>query len=144
MGWTCATMGNCMSFDVRIRYSGGVAILDLTGRLTGGYEGDALRDTLLACFNRGRNYLLLHCEGLSFVDSGGLGELVSSYATIVRRGGTIRLLRPSRRLSDLLTLTRTDSLFEVESDEAAAVAGFRSAAAAKTQEKLSDFLATED
>src|SRR6266567_2091666 len=101
-----------MSLGTHIRYSGGITIFDLAGRLTSGLAGDSLRDKLFDAFEHGHRLLLLNCEGLTFIDSGGLGELVSAHAAIVRRGGAIKLLSPSKRLAELLQLTRLDALFE--------------------------------
>ncbi|SPF43832.1 Anti-sigma factor antagonist [Candidatus Sulfopaludibacter sp. SbA4] len=133
-----------MSFDTQIRYAGGVTIFDLNGRLTSGLAGDSLRDKLFDAFEHGHRLLLLNCEGLTYVDSGGLGELVSAYAAMVRRGGALKLLRPSKRLAELLQLTRLDALFEIEDDEAAALAGFRAPDKVHTQRKLADYLSPDN
>jgi anti-sigma B factor antagonist len=130
-----------MSLSASVRYSGGIAIYDLTGRLVSGMESDSLREILTAAFDRGHRYMLLNCEAIAYVDSSGLGELVSAYASLVRRGGAIRLLRPSQRLGDLLALTRLDSLFAIDTDEAEALAAFR--APGDSRRKLADYLSGE-
>jgi len=132
-----------MSLGTHIRYSGGITIFDLAGRLTSGLAGDSLRDKLFDAFEHGHRLLLLNCEGLTFIDSGGLGELVSAHAAIVRRGGAIKLLSPSKRLAELLQLTRLDALFEIEQEEAAALASFRTPDKVQTQRKLADFLSNQ-
>ena len=82
--------------------------------------------------------MLLNCEGLTQVDSFGIGELTGAYATIARRGGVLRLLNPTPRLEDLLAMTGLDSLFQIYDDELIALASFNSSGSARTKQKLTD------
>ena len=92
-----------MSIQTQIRHVSGIAIFDLSGRMVAGAEGKTLREILLRAYERGNRWMLLNCEDLSSVDSSGIGELVGAYATIVRRGGVLRLLNPSQRLTDTIS-----------------------------------------
>ena len=136
-----------MRIDVNIRHVSGIAIFDLSGRLVAGgnrmggnSDGDTLREILLRAYERGNRWMVLNCEDLTYVDSCGIGELVGAYATIVRRGGVLRLLNPSQRLTDLLAMTGMDSLFEIHDDELIALASFNSSGNARTKQKLTDYL----
>jgi anti-sigma B factor antagonist len=136
-----------MSIDVNIRHVSGIAIFDLTGRLVAGgnqiganAEADTLREILLRAYERGNRWMLLNCEDLAYVDSCGVGELVGAYATIVRRGGVLKLLNPDQRLADLLAMTGLDSLFDIYDDELIAIASFNSSGNARTKQKLTNYL----
>jgi anti-sigma B factor antagonist len=136
-----------MSIDVNIRHVSGIAIFDLSGRLVAGgnpiganAEGDTLREILLRAYERGNRWMLLNCEDLTNVDSCGVGELAGAYATIVRRGGVLKLLNPDHRLADLLAMTGLDSLFDIYDDELIAIASFNSSGNARTKQKLTDYL----
>lgn len=109
------------------RMVNGVMVVDLSGRLTLGPEVELLREALLAAVDRGERRLLLNCAGLTYVDSAGVGELVSAYSAVVRRGGELKLLKPNGRLRDVLEITRLDTLIPICEDEEAAVAAFTTA-----------------
>jgi anti-sigma B factor antagonist len=136
-----------MRIDVNIRQVSGITIFDLSGQLVAGdhsagitAQGMTLREILLRAYERGNRWMLLNCEDLTRVDSSGVGELVGAYATIVRRGGVLRLLNPNQRLADLLALTGLDSLFEIHDDELIALASFNNSGNARTKQKLTDYL----
>jgi anti-sigma B factor antagonist len=136
-----------MSIDVNIRHVSGIAIFDLSGRLVAGGNriganaaGDTLREILLRAYEQGNRWMLLNCEDLTYVDSSGVGELVGADATIVRRGGVLRLLNPNQRLADLLAMTGLDSLFDIYDDELIAIASFNRSGNARTKQKLTDYL----
>src|SRR5271165_6670675 len=132
-----------MSLQANVRHAGGIAIFDLSGSLVAGPDSDFLRQTLLDAFERGSHWMLLNCAEIDHIDSAGLGEMVSAYGSIVRRGGMLRLLSPGRRLRELLALSRLDALLEFDDDEPAALASFNSAASARAQRKLSGYLERE-
>jgi anti-sigma B factor antagonist len=129
-----------MSLEVNPRRMAGVTILDLRGRMVAGAEADSLRDRLLHAFEKGEHWILLNFEEVSYVDSSGLGEMVSAYAALTRRGGIVHLLNVSGHLAHLLAVTGLDRLFDVFDDEAAATASFNSAGNTRTQRKLADYL----
>ena len=94
-----------MSLETNLRHVHGVAIIDVTGRLTYGPDTKVLRQALEAAYQHGDHNILLNLQGLTFVDSMGLGELVSSYADITRRGGRHRGVSANadRRLDAMTT-----------------------------------------
>lgn len=106
------------------RSVGTVTVFDLHGRLALG-DGDALlREKVNSAIGDGRTRLLLNMEDVPFVDSSGLGEVVRSYTTLTRKGGKLKLLKPGKRIRDLLAITKLLSIFEVFDDEQAAVDSF--------------------
>ena len=113
-----------MSLETKVRFQGGVAVIDLDGRLAFASEGQHLRDTLVGLFEQGHTHLLVNLAGLQFADSGGLGDLVAAYAAITRRGGVIKLLEPQGKILAMLRTTHIDALFEICSGESAAIASF--------------------
>ena len=121
------------------RLVNGVSVVDLAGRLTLGPEVELLRAALLAAVDRGERRLLLNCGGLTYVDSAGVGELVSAYSAVVRRGGELKLLKPNGRLREVLQITRLDTLIPMCEDEETAVTTYTAASsivAKRTLESL--------
>jgi anti-sigma B factor antagonist len=132
-----------MELEIAIRHAAGIAILDLAGRLIAGPESNQLRHALSQAYDRGSQWMLLNCAGLSSIDSGGVGDLVEACAEIIRRGGMVRLLRPTPKLSHLLELTRLDSLFEIDDDESVALSRFNTLENARAHQKLTQYLAPD-
>jgi len=118
------------------RLVNGVMVVDLAGRLTLGPEVEVLRSELLAAVDRGERRLLLNCHGLTYVDSAGVGELVSAYSAVVRRGGELKLLKPNGRLREVLQITRLDTLIPVCEDEETAVTAFTPASSLNAKRTL--------
>jgi anti-sigma B factor antagonist len=129
-----------MSLEANSRHIAGVTVLDLSGRVAIGTDTDALRERLMAVFNSGEHSILLNMDGVSSIDSAGLGELVATYSLLVRRGAMVRLLNVTGRLAHLLALTQLDQLFDIFDDEAAALASFTTAGNAQTRHKLDEYL----
>jgi anti-sigma B factor antagonist len=113
-----------------------VLVVDLSGRLTLGPEVEVLRAELLGQVDRGERRLLLNCEGLTYIDSAGVGELVSAYSAVVRRGGELKLLKPGGRLREVLQITRLDTLIPVCEDEETAVTEFTTASSLDAKRAL--------
>ncbi|MBM3794561.1 MAG: STAS domain-containing protein [Acidobacteria bacterium] len=128
-----------MPFSVDVHYSGGAAILALGDRLIG-VDGTELRAQMLSEFEAGHKGLVLDCVKLAACDSFGLGELVAAHASIVRRGGQVKLARLHRRFEELLEITRLTALFQIYPNEASALASFTAAAGAKERAALNHFL----
>jgi anti-sigma B factor antagonist len=106
------------------RKSGDVTILDVEGKILLG-EGDVqLRHKVVELIERKESKLILNLANVPYMDSGGLGEIVRSYTTATREGGTLKLLYATKRISDLLTITKLITVFEIFDDEAAAVSSF--------------------
>ena len=106
-----------------LRENSGVSVLVLSGNLTVGVERD-LRDSIDTLLGSGRSRILLDMTQVDFVDSAGIGELVASYRTVDRFGGKLKMLRPSPRVEESLSLTQLLPIFDVYEDEEAAVASF--------------------
>ena len=107
-----------------------VAIIKVTGDITLSKGGDVLlKDKVQSLLHQGYTNLLIDLSNVSYVDSAGLGELVQTYVTAKNRGGRLRLLNPTKRLKDLLVVTKLLTVFESYDNEAAAVASFQVASA---------------
>ena len=120
-----------MSFKATVRRSGDVAIIDLAGRLTLGDGSGMLRTTIKDLTGQGSKKILVNLKEVSYIDSSGLGEMISSYATVTNAGGEIKLLGAQDRVRDLLTITKLYSVFEDFNNEGQAVASFGGSDAAR-------------
>lgn len=106
------------------RESGDVTILDVDGKILLG-EGDVqLKRKIDELIEGQKTKLVLNLASVPYMDSGGLGEIVRSYTTVKRAGGELKLLNATKRISDLLTITKLITVFDLFEDEAAAVASF--------------------
>jgi anti-sigma B factor antagonist len=97
--------------DIRAQEENGVLMLDISGRLT--ILDQHLRSTVSRFLRAGRRQFVLRMKDVSYIDSCGLGELVSVYTSIRSSGGHMRLLNPSERVRELLSTTRLDTIFEI-------------------------------
>jgi len=129
-----------MSLELSIRQVSDVTIFDVNGRMVVASEGQTLHAALIHAFDEGHRWILVNCEGLEYLDSAGLGDLISAHADIVRRGGVLRILQPPPRLRELLARTRLDTLLDVYPDEASALASFTAMNNLRTQQKLVNYL----
>lgn len=106
------------------RKSGDVTVLDVEGKILLG-EGDVqLKRKIDELIERNETKLLLNLANVPYMDSGGLGEIVRSYTTVKRAGGELKLLNATKRISDLLMITKLITVFEIFEDEAAAVKSY--------------------
>ena len=117
-----------MSLTITSRKLNEVEILILAGRLTLGDGTSALREAARQGLDRGAD-ILVDLSGVDYIDSAGLGELVSAYASAVSRGRQVKLLRPLKRVYSLLHITKMYSTFEIFDDEAPAIASFKTTVA---------------
>ena len=107
-----------------VRTVGQVSVVDLSGKITIG-EGDiVLRDKVHELLDAGNKKILLNLEKVSYMDSAGIGELVACFKRSREKGGTVKLLKPSGKVEDLLQLTKLWEVFEIFSEEQQAVASF--------------------
>jgi anti-sigma B factor antagonist len=107
------------------RTIGDVVIVDVSGKITLGDGGDAvLKDKMRSLVHQGHRKLLLNLGDVSYVDSAGLGEIVQSYATVNKNGGQLKLLNVTKRIKDLLSITKLLTVFETYDSEAEAVTSF--------------------
>ena len=105
--------------------AGEVVILDLSGKITIGEGSVQLRDAVEKLLEAGRNRIVLNLAGVSYVDSSGIGELVSRYTTTKNTGGRLKLLNLPKKIKDLLMITKLLTVFEIYEDEQAALESFQ-------------------
>ena len=113
-----------MSMKVNTRQVDGVTILDLSGRITLGEGSVQLRDAVRDLLAKGSKLILLNLADVNYIDSSGIGELVSAYTTVRNQGGELKLLNLTKKVHDLLQITKLYTVFDVKEDEASAVASF--------------------
>ncbi len=113
-----------MSMKVSTRQVDGVTILDLSGRITLGEGSVTLRDTIRDLLAEGKKSILLNLGDVNYIDSSGIGELVSAFTTVKNQGGSLKLLNLTKKVHDLLQITKLYTVFDVQEDEASAVASF--------------------
>jgi anti-sigma B factor antagonist len=106
------------------RQVGDVTVIDSTGRITLGDGATTFRDTIRDLAAAGHKKLLLNLAEVSYIDSSGIGEMVSGFTTVNNQGGQLKLLNLTKRVKDLLQITKLYTVFEVHDDEAAAVRSF--------------------
>ncbi len=112
-----------MSMKASIRQVEGVTIVDLSGRIKLGEGSSVLRDTVKGLLGRDRN-ILLNLGDISYIDSSGIGELVSAFTSVRNQGGELKLLHLTKKVHDLLQITKLYTVFDVKDDEAAAISAF--------------------
>jgi anti-sigma B factor antagonist len=99
--------------------------VDLSGRVTLGEASVVVRNVINDLMGKGNKKILLNLVEVDYIDSSGIGVLMSSFSTVRSQGGALKLVNLSKRIRDLLQITKLYSLFDVKDDEAAAVASFR-------------------
>ena len=114
--------------DIQERTIGSVVVLDLSGRIAVGESDGRLRDKVNSLIFQGNHHFLLNLAQVAYIDSNGLGELVSSYSTVTKRGGQIKLANLTKRVEDLLAICRLLTVFDSYDDEATAIRSFPAAA----------------
>jgi len=102
----------------------GVTIVDLSGRITLGEGSVVLRDTIKDLLGKGQKKILLNLGDVSYIDSSGIGELVSAFTSVRNQGGELKLLHLTKKVHDLLQITKLYTVFDVKDDEAGAIAAF--------------------
>jgi anti-sigma B factor antagonist len=113
-----------MSLKYQMRQVDNVTILDLSGRITLGEGSVTLRDAVRDVLAKGSNKILLNLGDVNYIDSSGIGELVSAYTTVKNQGGEMKLLNLTKKVHDLLQITKLYTVFDIKDDEAEAVAAF--------------------
>jgi anti-sigma B factor antagonist len=107
------------------RQVSGVTIVDLSGRITLGEGSVLLRDLVRDLVTKGQRKILLNLGDVTYIDSSGIGELVSAFTTVRNQGGELKLLNLTKKVHDLLQITKLYTVFDVKDDEATAVAAFK-------------------
>lgn len=101
-----------------------VTVLDLKGKMTLGEGDELLKDKINSLLANSRKKLVLNLEGVPYIDSAGLGEIVRTYTTVSRQGGSLKLLNLTKRIEDLLSITKLLTVFETFDTEAEAIESF--------------------
>ena len=114
-----------MTIKATTRESSNVAIVDISGRITLGEGSALLRDTVRDLLAKGQKKILLNLGDVSYIDSSGIGELVSGFTTVKNQGGELKLLNLTKKVHDLLQITKLYTVFDVHSDESAALESFK-------------------
>jgi anti-sigma B factor antagonist len=113
-----------LSVKLTSRQVGDVTVIDAAGRITLGEAASAFRDTIRDLSAKGNKKILLNLGEVSYIDSSGIGEMVSSFTTITNGGGQLKLLGLNKRIKDLLQITKLYTVFDAFDDEAAAIRSF--------------------
>jgi anti-sigma B factor antagonist len=113
------------SVKISTRQVDGVTILDMSGRITLGEGSVQLRDAVRDLLGKGQKHVLLNLGDVTYIDSSGIGELVSAFTTAKNQGGELKLLNLTRKVHDLLQITKLYTVFDVKDDEASAIASFK-------------------
>jgi anti-sigma B factor antagonist len=114
-----------VSVKLASRQVGDVTVVDAAGRITLGEGASAFRDIIRELAQKGDKKLLLNLSGVSYIDSSGIGEMVSGFTTVTNNGGQLKLVGLSKRVKDLLQITKLYTVFEAYDDEAQAVRSFK-------------------
>ncbi|MGD0520682.1 MAG: STAS domain-containing protein, partial [Terracidiphilus sp.] len=110
-----------MALTIASREVDGVTVLDLNGRITLGEGSVQIRDAIRDLIGKGQKRILLDLGEVNYIDSSGLGELVSAYTTVKNQGAALKLLKLTRKVHDLLQLTKLYTVFDIYDDEASAI-----------------------
>ena len=113
-----------MDMKATTRQAGSVTIVDITGRIVLGEESAALRELIRNLLEQGHKQILLNLGSVTYIDSSGLGSLVSAFTTVRNQGGDLKLLNLTKKVHDLLQITKLYTVFDVKDDEANAVKSF--------------------
>ncbi len=113
-----------MSMKASTRQVDGITIVDLSGRITLGEGSVVLRDSVRDLLGKGEKRILLNLGDVTYIDSSGIGELVSAFTTVRNQGGDLKLLNLTKKVHDLLQITKLYTVFDVKDDETAAIQAF--------------------
>ena len=113
-----------MTMKASTRQVDGITIVDLSGRITLGEGSVVLRDTIRDVVSQGNKKILLNLGDVTYIDSSGIGELVSAFTSVRNQGGELKLLNLTKKVHDLLQITKLYTVFDIKDDEATAVGAF--------------------
>ena len=113
-----------MSMKASTRQIQDVTIVDLSGQIKLGEGSSVLRDTVKDLLAKGHRKILLNLGEITYIDSGGIGELISAFTSTRNQGGELKLLRLTKKIHDLLQITKLYTVFDMRDDEAEALAAF--------------------
>ena len=113
-----------MSMKATNRQVDGVTVVDMSGRITLGEGSVVLRDSIRDLVGKGQKKILLNLGDVTYIDSSGIGELVSAFTAVRREGGELKLLNLTKKVHDLLQITKLYTVFDIKDDEATAIKAF--------------------
>jgi anti-sigma B factor antagonist len=113
-----------MSLKSSTRQVDGITVLDLSGRITLGEGSVVLRDVIREILGKGNKKILLNLGDVTYIDSSGIGELVSAFTAVRKEGGELKLLNLTKKVHDLLQITKLYTVFDVKDDETAAISSY--------------------
>jgi anti-sigma B factor antagonist len=119
-----------MHMTTSIRQVGAVIIVDISGRIVLGEESAALRDLVCDLLSKGHKKILFNLGDVNYIDSSGLGHLVSAFTSVRKQDGELKLLSLTNKVHDLMQITRLYTVFDIMDDEAVALKSFAQSAAA--------------
>ena len=119
-----------MKMTTNIRRLGFVTIVDIRGRIVFGQEIESLRASVRELLSEGHKRVLFNLSNVDYIDTSGIGYLVSALTSVRNRGGELKLVNPNKKAQELIEATKLDRILEVMNDEAAAVSSFGESAAA--------------
>jgi anti-sigma B factor antagonist len=114
--------------QIEERNVGDVVVLDLKGKITLGQGDELLKDKVNSLVNQGHRKIVLNLADVPYIDSAGLGEIVRTYTTVSKNGGSLKLLNLTKRITDLLAITKLLTVFETFEAESDAVRSFSASA----------------
>ena len=114
-----------MALTIASREVDGVTVLDLSGRITLGEGSVQLRDAIRGLISKGQKSILLNLADVNYIDSSGLGELVSAFTTAKNQQAEVKLLKLTKKVHDLLQLTKLYTVFDIWDNEASAISSFK-------------------
>ena len=112
-----------MKFIVNIREADAASLVEVSGRLTS-FEAGAFRDAILGLLKQGKSNIVLNLRGLDYLDSSGIGELVRNYLTVVKQGGSMKVVGLASKVEEILKITQLYQVFPEYPDEASALESF--------------------
>jgi anti-sigma B factor antagonist len=113
-----------VSMKANNRQVDGITIVDMSGRITLGEGSVILRDSIRDLIGKGQKKILLNLGDVTYIDSSGIGELVSAFTAVRREGGELKLLNLTKKVHDLLQITKLYTVFDIKDDEATAIKAF--------------------
>ena len=116
-----------MSMKATIRQVDSVIVIDISGRITLGEGCTQLRELIRDLLSKGNKQILLNLADVTYIDSSGIGELVSAFTAVSNQGGQLKLLNLTKKVHDLLQITKLYTVFDIHDDEAKAIASFQHA-----------------
>lgn len=114
-----------MSMTASTRQVGDVTVVDLSGQIKLGEGSSVLRDTVKDLLAKGQKKILLNAADITYIDSSGIGELISAFTSLRNQGGELKLLHLTKKFHDILQITKLYTVFDVKDDEAQAIAAFK-------------------